>query len=214
MKKKILIGAAATAMLCCSVAVSGCGIFGDSNNHKHSLNHHAGQAATCTEDGWEAYDTCDYCDYSTYTVIPANGHSYDGYICHCGDVDPDAPETAAGLQFNNESTVNYTVKRTAPEDIGKLVKIPSTFNGRPVTAIADFGFAGCSELVCIIIPSSVKKIGSNAFKTCPALVSVIFEDASGWIAGGTYLSSGDLSNTETAAAFLTSTHLEKEWWKN
>ena len=62
-------------------------------NGGHSLTHHAGQAATCTEVGWEAYDTCSRCDYTTYVELPALGHDYqdeiiprtcedDGYTLH------------------------------------------------------------------------------------------------------------------------------------
>ena len=40
----------------------------------HKLVHHAGQAATCTVNGWEEYDTCERCDYTTYTAIEAPGH--------------------------------------------------------------------------------------------------------------------------------------------
>ena len=42
----------------------------------HDLVHHDAQAATCTANGWETYDTCSNCDYTTYTEIPAVGHSY------------------------------------------------------------------------------------------------------------------------------------------
>ena len=42
----------------------------------HDLVHHDAQAANCTANGWEAYDTCSNCDYTTYTEIPATGHSY------------------------------------------------------------------------------------------------------------------------------------------
>ena len=40
----------------------------------HDLQHHEAQAATCTEIGWDAYDTCSRCDYSTYVEISAKGH--------------------------------------------------------------------------------------------------------------------------------------------
>ncbi len=40
----------------------------------HDLVHHDAQAATCTEVGWNEYDTCSRCDYSTYAEIPALGH--------------------------------------------------------------------------------------------------------------------------------------------
>lgn len=41
----------------------------------HDFIHHEGKAATCTENGYEAYDTCSRCDYTTYTVIEATGHT-------------------------------------------------------------------------------------------------------------------------------------------
>ena len=42
----------------------------------HDLVHHEGKAATCTEIGWEAYDTCSRCDYTTYVEIKALGHDW------------------------------------------------------------------------------------------------------------------------------------------
>ena len=42
----------------------------------HDLEDHAGQPATCTEPGWEAYRTCKNCEYTTYTKIEATGHNY------------------------------------------------------------------------------------------------------------------------------------------
>ena len=37
---------------------------------------HAAKAATCTEPGWAAYQTCSRCDYSSYVEIPALDHDY------------------------------------------------------------------------------------------------------------------------------------------
>ena len=76
----------------------------------HSLVHHEAKAPTCTEIGWDAYDTCENCDYSTYEEIPATGHSYNtvvttptcteqGYTthtCHCGDSYVDSYVEATG----------------------------------------------------------------------------------------------------------------------
>lgn len=42
----------------------------------HDCDHHEAKAPTCTEIGWEAYDTCKDCDYTTYVERPAKGHSY------------------------------------------------------------------------------------------------------------------------------------------
>ena len=41
----------------------------------HDYVDHAAQAATCTEKGWEAYQTCTRCDYTSYKEIPAKGHT-------------------------------------------------------------------------------------------------------------------------------------------
>lgn len=42
----------------------------------HDIEHHEAKAATCTEIGWEAYDTCkrEGCGYTTYAEIPALNH--------------------------------------------------------------------------------------------------------------------------------------------
>ena len=42
----------------------------------HTLAHHDGQAPTCTEPGWEAYDACTQagCGYTTYKEIRPTGH--------------------------------------------------------------------------------------------------------------------------------------------
>ena len=42
----------------------------------HDLVPHAAQAPTCTEIGWDAYNTCSRCPYSTYNELSAPGHSY------------------------------------------------------------------------------------------------------------------------------------------
>ena len=46
----------------------------------HDLVHHDAKAPTCTESGYDAYDTCTRCGYSTYHEIPAKGHSYGDWI--------------------------------------------------------------------------------------------------------------------------------------
>ena len=38
------------------------------------MEQHAAKAPTCTEIGWDAYETCSRCDYTTYTELPALNH--------------------------------------------------------------------------------------------------------------------------------------------
>ena len=45
----------------------------DPNNH--DLVHHDAKAPTCTEIGWDEYDTCSRCDYTTKVELPALKHN-------------------------------------------------------------------------------------------------------------------------------------------
>lgn len=40
----------------------------------HELEHHPAQAATCTKEGWQAYDSCTKCDYTTKVTISKLAH--------------------------------------------------------------------------------------------------------------------------------------------
>ena len=77
----------------------------------HSLIWHEGKAASCTEPGWEAYETCTSCSYTTYAEILPQGHQYSettreptcteqGYTTHtctvCGDSYKDSYVEANG----------------------------------------------------------------------------------------------------------------------
>ncbi len=56
------------------------------------------------------------------------------------------------------------------------IVIPSEFNGKAVTQIADFGFEG-SSLQSVSIPASVKRIGKAAFENCENLCKVTYSDS-------------------------------------
>ncbi len=42
----------------------------------HDLEEHEAKAATCTENGWDAYVTCSRCDYTTFKEIETRGHDW------------------------------------------------------------------------------------------------------------------------------------------
>lgn len=50
--------------------------YGEKDSNNHALEQHAAKAPTCTEIGWNAYETCSRCDYTTYTEQPALNHDY------------------------------------------------------------------------------------------------------------------------------------------
>lgn len=52
------------------------GEYGEKDPNNHDLVQHAAKAPTCTEIGWNAYETCSRCDHTTYAELPALNHDY------------------------------------------------------------------------------------------------------------------------------------------
>ena len=52
------------------------GEYGEKDLNNHALVHPHAKAPTCTEIGWDAYETCSRCDYTTYAEQPALNHDY------------------------------------------------------------------------------------------------------------------------------------------
>lgn len=50
------------------------GEYGEKDPNNHALEQHAAKAPTCTEIGWDAYETCSRCDYTTRKELPALNH--------------------------------------------------------------------------------------------------------------------------------------------
>ena len=50
--------------------------YGEKDSNNHALEQHAAKAPTCTEKGWNAYETCSRCDHTTYAEQPALNHDY------------------------------------------------------------------------------------------------------------------------------------------
>lgn len=50
------------------------GEYGEKDSNNHDLVQHAAKAPTCTEPGWDAYDTCSRCGYTTRKELPALNH--------------------------------------------------------------------------------------------------------------------------------------------
>ena len=68
----------------------------------HDLVHHEAKAVTCTEYGWDAYDTCSRCDYTTYEEIPALDHDlvhHEAKAATCAEIGWEAYDTCSRCDY-------------------------------------------------------------------------------------------------------------------
>ena len=80
-----------------------CAACGGSYYGGHDLVQHAAKAPTCTEKGWDAYDTCSRCDYTTRKEIPALNHDFvhhDAQAPTCTEKGWNAYDTCKNCDYN------------------------------------------------------------------------------------------------------------------
>ena len=85
------------------------GEYGEKDSNNHDLVQHAAKAPTCTEKGWNAYETCSRCNYTTYAELPALNHAFVYYKAKtptCTQIGWDAYETC--------SRCDYTTRKELP----------------------------------------------------------------------------------------------------
>lgn len=86
-----------------------------------------------------------------------------------------------------------------------------------VTQIKNNAFEWCQSLTSITIPKGVTTIGNSAFSNCKSLNSASFKTTSGWtvvnedLGKRANINSSNLTNTSTAATYLTSTYKDYRW---
>ena len=75
--------------------------YGEKDSNNHALEQHAAKAPTCTEKGWNAYETCSRCDYTTYVERPAQ-HDLEQHAAKaptCTEKGWDAYETCSRCDY-------------------------------------------------------------------------------------------------------------------
>ena len=78
------------------------GEYGEKDSNNHDLVQHAAKAPTCTEIGWDAYETCSRCDYTTYAELPALNHAlvqHDAQAATCTEKGWDAYKTCSRCDY-------------------------------------------------------------------------------------------------------------------
>lgn len=84
----------------------------------HDITKHEAKAATCTQIGWKAYETCSRCDHSTYEEIEALGHDtieHEAKAATCTEDGWKAYETCSRCEYSTYEEIealghNYRVE--------------------------------------------------------------------------------------------------------
>ena len=87
------------------------GEYGEKDSNNHDLVQHAAKAPTCTEKGWNAYETCSRCDYTTYTELTALNHDlvqHEAQAATCTKIGWDAYEACSRFGCD------YTTRKEIP----------------------------------------------------------------------------------------------------
>ena len=85
--------------------------YGEKDPNNHDLAHLHAKAPTCTEKGWDAYDSCVRCGYTTRKELPALNHDLKQYAAKaptCTEIGWDAYEACS------RSGCNYTTRKELP----------------------------------------------------------------------------------------------------
>ena len=83
--------------------------YGEKDSNNHALEQHAAKAPTCTEIGWDAYETCSRCDHTTYAELPALNHDLKQHAAKaptCTEIGWNAYKTC--------SRCDYTTRKELP----------------------------------------------------------------------------------------------------
>ena len=102
-----------------AVCVECGGAYGEKDSNNHDLVQHAAKAPTCTEKGWNAYETCSRCDYTTYAEQPALNHDFvqhEAKAPTCTEIGWDAYEACSRCDYTTRKelpALNHDLKQYA-----------------------------------------------------------------------------------------------------
>lgn len=96
-----------TATCSAKAVCEACGVeYGEKDPDNHDLIPHEAKAPTCTEKGWNAYETCSRCDHTTYTELPALNHDLEQHVAKaptCTAIGWDAYEACSRCDYTTRT---------------------------------------------------------------------------------------------------------------
>ena len=98
--------------------------YGEKDSNNHALEQHAAKAPTCTEKGWNAYETCSRCDHTTYAELPALNHDLEQHAAKaptCTEKGWNAYETCSRCDYTT-----YVERPALKHDLSqRVIKAPT-----------------------------------------------------------------------------------------
>lgn len=155
-------------------------------NHNCSYGGWSTVEPSCTKVGYK-YHTCTDCGNKEFIEKPALGHDCDwdfdydlnlkiGNCAQCGEeLVEDLLVTDIITLILNDAGTAYTVIDCLSDYTYDII-IPETYKGLPVTAIGTDAFRDCLNVTSVVIPDSVTSIGGSAFRNCTSLVTIDLPD--------------------------------------
>ena len=158
-----------------AVCVECGGAYGEKDSNNHDLVQHAAKAPTCTEKGWNAYETCSRCNYTTYAELPALNHdlvNHDAQAPTCTEIGWNAYKTCsrcdhttyAELPALNHDLVNHDAK--APTCTEKGWDAYDTCSRCDYTTYAELPALNHALVHHEAKAPTCTEIGWDAYKTC------------------------------------------------
>ena len=127
-----------------------------------------GVEPTCTENGLTEGKHCSTCGeiLVAQEIIPAHNYKNSNQCSVCEYISTEC------FTFTLLSDDTYSVEAKDVNNIPANVIIPSSYEGKAITAIGYEGFCGCNNLTSVLIPESITSIGRFVFYRCPSLVNI------------------------------------------
>ena len=155
----------------------------------HTASEWKGTKATCTAEG-AMYQECTQCkekiasiavdkaDHKTYEV---KGQGYTvGYrcsVCHQTIQEQYEIPAAGTVPYQTKVSGSTCTITGLGSWTGSELILPSTIDGKTVTAIGSEAFKNNTSIKTVYIPKTVTEIGEKAFSGCSALTAIVYEGA-------------------------------------
>ena len=160
--------------------------------HTHTEEILPAVGATCTTTGLTEGKKCSDCGeiLVAQEVVPT-GHNYVNGNCEmCGVTSEEY------FEFTLLADGTYSIKAKNVENMPSKVVIPSIYNEKTVTKIADYAFNNCWNITNLIMPDSIVSIGERAFNSCWYMTEVTMSQNISFLGEGAFYNCSNLLEIE------------------